>query len=263
MNRIEQKFRKLKKEGQKALIAFITCGDPNLTTTARLAQELDRLGVDILELGVPFSDPLADGPTIQAASQRALKNKVNLKSVLRLVKQLRQKTALPIVLLTYFNVVFHFGLEAFVQQAKRAGVDGVVIPDLPVEEAGQLSQISRREKFANIFLLAPTSDLKRIKKICASSTGFIYYVSLTGTTGARQALPKELINQVRRVKRNTAKPVCVGFGVSSVQQAKDIARVADGVIVGSAFIKIIAKNLGSKELVPRIVSFAKRLRSAI
>jgi len=263
MNRIEQKFRQLRREKKKAFVAFITCGDPNLSTTQKLALEFARLGVDILELGVPFSDPLADGPTIQAASQRALKNRVNLRDVLGLVKRLRRKTQLPIALLTYYNVIFHFGIKDFVKQARASGVDGVIVPDLPVEEAKELIKAAKKKSLATIFLLAPTSDKQRIKKVSASSSGFIYYVSLTGTTGTRKDLPKELTKQLRRIKTITSKPVCVGFGVSNPEQAKQIVRVADGVIVGSAIIKRIEENLGQKGLVLKVAKFVLKIREAI
>ena len=263
MNRIDKKFKVLRREKKKAFIAFITAGDPNLATTERLALEFARLGVDILELGVPFSDPLADGPTIQAASQRALKNRINLASVFGLVKKLRRRTQLPIVLLTYCNIVYRFGIKDFVREAKSCGVDGVIIPDLPVEEARDLIKAGKKDKFATIFLLAPTSDRQRIRQVSSNSSGFIYYVSLTGITGARRRLPKELIQQVRRIKRVTNKPVCVGFGVSTPQQAREIARVADGIIVGSAIIKVIEKNLGRKKLVPKVAKFVNRLKQAI
>jgi len=263
MNRIDKKFKQLHRERKKAFIAFITCGDPNLATTERLTLEFSRLGVDILELGVPFSDPLADGPTIQAASQRALRNKVNLISIFRLVERLRKKIALPIVLLSYSNIIYHFGIEKFVKQAKAHGVDGVIVPDLPPEEAGDLFKIAKKNKFATIFLLAPTSNKQRIKLVSSKSCGFIYYVSLTGTTGARKKLPKELTKKLRQIKRLTSKPVCVGFGIGSPKQAKAIACVADGVIVGSAIIKVIEKNLKSKDLVPKVAQFVSKLRQAV
>lgn len=263
MNRIDEKLKKLRRQKKKAFIAFIACGDPNLSITEKLALEFSRCGVDILELGVPFSDPLADGPTIQAASQRALKNKINLGDVFALVKDVRKKIELPIALLTYYNLIYHFGIKDFVQQASGAGVDGVIIPDLPVEEAGDLLKAAKRNKLAIIFLAAPTSDIQRLKRISSSASGFIYYVSLTGTTGARKKLPQELLKQVQRLKKITAKPVCVGFGVSRPQQAREIARVADGVIVGSAIIKAIEKNLGRKDLVPRVAKFVRTLREAI
>lgn len=263
MNRVEQKFRQLRQENKKAFITFITCGDPNLDVTQKLILEFARLGVDLLELGVPFSDPLADGPTIQAASQRALKNRINLASVFQLVKRLRPKIELPIVLLTYCNIIYRFGIKEFVRQAKSCGVDGVIVPDLPVDEAKDLIKIGKKNRFATIFLLAPTSDIERIKKVSYNSSGFIYYVSLTGTTGARESLPKELIRQVKRIKKITSKPVCVGFGVSSPAQVREIVRAADGVIVGSAIIKVIEKNLGRKELVHKVARFIDRLRQAV
>lgn len=263
MNRIDAKFKQLGREKKKAFVAFITCGDPTLATTYKLALELSRSGVDILELGVPFSDPLADGPTIQAASERALKNKINLTDVFKLVRELRRKIELPIALLTYCNIVYRYGTGDFVKQAKSCGVDGVIIPDLPVEEAKDLIKAAKKTNFATIFLLAPTSDLPRINKISSFASGFIYYVSLTGTTGIRKSLPKELIKQVRQIKRVTTKPVCVGFGVSNPEQVKQISRVADGVIVGSAIIKVIEKNLGRRDLVSRVAEFVRELKQAI
>jgi tryptophan synthase alpha chain len=183
--------------------------------------------------------------------------------VFKLVKDLRQTEELPIVLLTYCNIIYRFGVKRFIQQAKAAGVDGVVVADLPVEEASDLVKIARRHNFSTIFLVAPTSDLSRIKRIVSCATGFIYYVSLTGTTGARKKLPKELVSRLRRIKRLTAKPVCVGFGISRPEQIKQIARVADGVIVGSAIIKVIEKNLGRKDLVPRVSKFVRGLKQAL
>lgn len=262
-NRIEQKFHQLRKEGKKAFIPFITAGDPDLDTTRRLALEFARVGADILELGIPFSDPLADGPTIQAASQRALKNKIKVKDVFHLVRELREKTDIPLVLLTYYNLIFRFGPQKFVAQAKQAGVDGVIVPDLPPEEAGELRKTAQENDLAVIFLLAPTSDIQRIKKISSLSGGFIYYVSLTGTTGVRQSLPKGLADKLGQIKKITTKPVCVGFGVSSPEQAQEIAKIADGVIVGSAIIKIIEKNLGRGDLVDKTVRFVRTLREAV
>jgi len=229
----------------------------------KLVAELDRCGVDILELGVPFSDPIADGPTIQAASQRALKNKVNLKGILRLVRKIRERFDIPIALMTYYNPVYIYGIKDFVKDAKDAGVDGVIVPDLPPEEAGELISHSKREDFKDIFLLSPTSSRVRVKLVGKVSSGFIYYVSLTGVTGARRHLPKDIVSNVRMIKRSTQKPVCVGFGISSPSQARSIAKIADGVIVGSAVIKLIEKNLKNKNL-PKIVGrFVTRLIKAV
>ncbi|MBN3038862.1 MAG: tryptophan synthase subunit alpha [Candidatus Omnitrophica bacterium] len=263
MNRIDKKFKGLRRDKKKALLAFITAGDPSLSTTKELALEFDRAGVDVLELGVPFSDPLADGPTIQAASQRALKRGVNARAVFKLVEEIRRKSEIPIALLTYYNIIYHFGLESFVKKAVSCGVDGVIVPDLPVEESKEMVLKCKKYGLATIFLVAPTSDARRIKEISERSRGFIYYVSVTGITGARRSLPAELINKVRQIKRITSKPVCVGFGVSNPKQAAGVAKVADGVIVGSAIIKVIEKRMGRKDLVPKTVNFVRRLRQAV
>lgn len=264
MHRIEETFHQLRRKKKKAFLAFITCGDPDLSTTEKLALEFEKLGVDILELGVPFSDPLADGPVIQAASQRALKNKINLKDVFNLVKRLRRRIDMPIVLLTYYNIIFHFGIKRFAQQATAAGVDGVIVPDLPVEESTQLNKAAKDNELDVILLLAPTSDKDRIKSILAKSSGFIYYVSLTGTTGVRKSLSSEVVKKVRQIKMSTKKPVCVGFGVSTPEQAKVVAAYSDGVIVGSAIVRIIESNLKhKKDLVAKTVKFLRKLRKAI
>ena len=263
MNRIDKKFKALHRDKKKAFLAFITAGDPSLAASYNLSLALEASGIDVLELGVPFSDPLADGPTIQAASQRALKKRINVNQVFSLVKKIRRKSEIPIALLTYYNIIYHYGVTRFIKNAKDSGVDGAIIPDLPVEEAEELVREGRKHKFSTIFLLAPTSDRKRTKHIATRSTGFIYYVSLTGTTGVRRKLPRELIKKVQEIKRITQKPVCVGFGISSKEQARAVARVADGVIVGSALIKVIEKNLGKKGLVSQVARVASRLRAAI
>ncbi|MBU0759659.1 MAG: tryptophan synthase subunit alpha [Candidatus Omnitrophica bacterium] len=260
MNRIDKKFRELKKKREKAFIAFIMAGDPSLGVTEKLIFELEKKGADIIELGVPFSDPLADGPTIQRSSQRALRNKVNLDKVFGLVKKIRPKTQAPIVFLTYYNLIYHYGLEKFVSKACSCGVDGVVIPDLPPEESKPLRDIAGKNNFAIIHLAAPTSSRARLRKILAASRGFIYYVSLTGTTGARKKLPLEISKNLRAIKMMTKKPVCVGFGISSPAQVAKISGAADGVIVGSAIIKIIEKNRGRKDLVNKVGNFVRRLK---
>lgn len=262
MNRIDRKFQELRRRKEKAFIVYITSGDPDIESTHRLVMELERRGVDIVELGVPFSDPIADGPTIQAASERALKNGVNLEKILNLVRRIRIKSGIPIALMTYYNPVYRYGIERFVKDARRFGADGVIVPDLPPEEAAELIRVSDRHDFKHIFLLSPTSSQGRIHLVSKSSSGFIYYVSLTGVTGAREKLPQEIVSNVRKIKKNTRKPVCVGFGISSPGQAKDIARIADGVIVGSAVIKIIEKNLNKKDLVKKVGKFVKRLVKA-
>jgi len=261
MNRIDKKFRELKKKRKKAFIAFIMAGDPSLSITKKLIFELEAQGVDIIEIGIPFSDPLADGPTIQRSSERALKNKITLNSVSNLVKNARLHTQIPIAFLTYYNLIHHYGLKAFIQKASSSGVDGVIIPDLPPEESKELRSIAKKKHFSIIHLLAPTSSRERIKKIANASKGFIYYVSLTGTTGARKKLPKEIPASLRRIKRMVRLPVCVGFGISTPEQVKVISRLADGVIVGSAIIKVIEKNRKNKNLTKKVGNFVKKLKS--
>jgi len=259
LNRIDKKFRELRKNNKKAFIAFIMAGDPSLGVTKKLIFELSASGTDIIELGVPFSDPIADGPTIQKSSQRGLKSKTTIDSVFGLVKNARLETQTPIVFLIYYNLVFHYGLERFVDSAVSSGVDGVIIPDLPVEESKELCKIAKKKRFSIIHLLAPTSPNDRIKKVASAATGFIYYVSLTGTTGARKKLPKELGENLRNIKKITNIPVCVGFGISTLSQVREVQKFADGAIVGSAIIKIIEKNIGKKDLIKKIGNFVRTI----
>ncbi|MFA5059874.1 MAG: tryptophan synthase subunit alpha [Candidatus Omnitrophota bacterium] len=259
MNRIDKKFKELKIGRKKAFVAFITAGDPDLKTTEKLVLEFEKSGVDLIELGVPFSDPLADGPTIQAASFRALKKKVTLKKIFELVRCIRRKSQIPICLMGYYNPVFHFGEEKFIKEASRFGVDGVIIPDLPPEEAGRLISAAQKYNVATIFFLSPTTTKKRAEKVIRASSGFIYYVSLAGVTGTRKALPKTIIKNVRAAKQLTNKPICVGFGVSNPSQVKLIGTIADGVIVGSAIVKEIERNAGKKDLVKNVSRFVKKL----
>jgi tryptophan synthase alpha chain len=261
VNRVDRKFKELRKKRKKAFIAFIMAGDPTPGTTKKLVFELERHGVDIIELGVPFSDPLADGPTIQRSSERALKNnKTNLNTVFNIVKSLRLKTDIPICFLTYYNLIYHYGLKRFIDKADSSGVDGIIVPDLPPEESQELRRVAKTRDFSVIHLAAPTSSRKRIRMIADSSSGFIYYVSLTGTTGVRERLPHEIPAGLRKIKAMTKKPVCVGFGISRPEQVRSISRLADGVIVGSAIMKIVEQNLGNKRLlVKRVGNFVKKL----
>lgn len=260
MNRIDAKFKELKKEKKKAFIAYITAGDPNLAMTEKLVIALEKSGVDMIELGIPFSDPLADGPTIQAASQRALLAGASLKKILRLVVRIRKKTDIPLVFMTYYNPVLKYGLARFFSCCRSCGVDGVIVPDLPCEEARELMALCRKSGIAAIFLAAPTSTRSSIKNIVKNSRGFIYYVSLAGVTGARTKLPPEVLSKVKLIKSMTDKPVAVGFGVSNAKQAARIARVADGVIIGSAIVKIIGEK---KNIVSKVLNFAKGVARTI
>jgi tryptophan synthase alpha chain len=212
-------------------------GDPSLERTKETVLLFEECGADIVELGVPFSDPLADGPTIQRASERALKNGVTLRKVISHVKDLRQTTRIPIVLMTYYNPVFKYGEENFIKDSKDAGVDGMIIPDLPPDEAEDFIKQSRKAALASIFLLAPTSTEDRIKKVTKASSGFIYYVSITGITGANLLLDGSMDVLISKIKKYTDKPIAVGFGVSTPMEASAVAGLSDGVIVGSAIVK--------------------------
>lgn len=263
MNRIRKRFDELKVQKKKAFIVYITCGDPSMSMTERLALEFDRLGVDILELGIPFSDPIADGPTIQAASQRALRGGADVRKILGLVRKIRRRSDIPIAFMTYYNPVYIYGVKEFIEDAARAGADGIIVPDLPPEEARGLILESDRQGFEHIFLLSPTSSPERIRLVSRSSSGFVYYVSLTGVTGARRRLPPDIADNVRKIKKATRKPVCVGFGISHPKQARAIAKIADGVIVGSAAINVIEKNLNKKDMPEAVAGFVKRLIKAV
>jgi tryptophan synthase alpha chain len=264
MNRIDKKFKELKQRKQKALICFITAGDPNLKVTEMLVKSFEQTGVDIVELGVPFSDPLADGPTIQSASVRALKNRISLSGVLKFVKKIRRRIEVPLVLLTYYNPVFKLGIKRFVEQAVGAGTDGVIIPDLSPEDEPGLLSYARLKGLALILLLAPTSSQRRSKLIARNSEGFIYYVSLTGTTGARKRLSADMAKKVKAIKKITEKPVCVGFGLSKPQHIRTVAKIADGAIVGSALVKLIENNLHNppRVLNQKVKKLVRRLKKA-
>jgi tryptophan synthase alpha chain len=255
---LEKTFKKLNKEGKKAFIPYIMAGDPSLDKTKDVVLLFEECGADIVELGVPFSDPLADGPTIQRASERALKNGVTLRKTISFVKDIRQMTQIPIVLMTYFNPVFKYGVENFIKNAKIAGVDGVIIPDLPPDEAEDFIKLSREAALDTIFLLTPTSTEDRIKKVIKVSKGFIYYVSITGITGTTLLLDGSMEVLISKIKRYTDKPVAVGFGVSTPEEAAAVARVSDGVIVGSAIVKKLYES--PVELRSYIVSLRKAVK---
>jgi tryptophan synthase alpha chain len=257
VNRIEKVFKKLKTQNKKAFIPYIMAGDPSLEKTEEIVLMFEECGADIVELGVPFTDPLADGPTIQRAAERALKNGVTLKKIIALVKDLRLKTKIPLVLMTYYNPVFKYGEERFIADAKDAGIDGVIIPDLPPDEAGEFTRLAKNADVASIFLLAPTSTDERIKKVARASTGFIYYVSITGITGAQLLLDGSIEKSINGIRRITDKPVAVGFGVSTPDEAKAVAGVSDGVVIGSAIVKKAQLHLGE------LREFLLKLREAI
>ena len=241
MNRIEEKFKELKKENKKALILYLTAGYPSLAATEELVPELEKAGADIIELGVPFSDPIADGVTIQRLSAAALASGTNLSKIFQTVSRIRKKSQAPIILMGYYNPILSYGFSRFIADCKKAGVDGLICPDLPPDEAQELLRLTRKNEIGLIFLLAPTSTPERIKLVSRKSYPFIYYVSLTGVTGARKSLPKNIRSKIKQIRRYTEKPICLGFGVSSASQAKEVLPFVDGVIVGSALLDSIEK----------------------
>ena len=259
MSRISRKFAELKEENRTGFVAYITAGDPDLETTGKLVPALEEKGVDIIELGVPFSDPLADGPEIQRASQRALRHQVSLGDVLDLVEKLRNETELPIVLFTYFNPVHRYGLEKLVDRAAEVGVDGVLVLDLPPEEAGVYKSLMDDRDLDTIFLIAPTSRKDRVALITAQTRGFVYYVSRTGVTGERQDLAESIQQKVEEIRSHTDQPIAVGFGVSTPDQAGQLAGYADAVVVGSAIVRRIGEHEGDPELVSKVCDFVETL----
>ena len=243
MNRIDKKFQELRDRGASAFMPYLCAGDPTPELTAKLLLTLEAAGADLIELGVPFSDPIADGPTIQRASERALTHGISLQQILEIVTSIRPQTDIPIALMSYYNPIFRMGEETFCKAAQDAGVDGVIVPDLPPEEAQQLLEIAPRYNLATIFLVAPTSPPERMQLIASVSTGFIYCVSVTGVTGARAMLSDEVAPMITELRKHTDKPISVGFGVSTPEQATQVAQIADGVIVGSAIVNVIEENM--------------------
>ena len=243
----------------KALIAYLTVGYPDVETMRKAAVTLAQSGVDIIELGIPFSDPLADGATIQKASYQALQQGVTPRVCLEVAKQLHQQVATPLVFMTYYNPVFHFGLQPFCQSCAEAGISGLIVPDLPPEEGEELEDVTQQYDLDLIYLLAPTSTEERIALVAARSRGFIYLVSLTGVTGARQTLPPGMENFVKRVRQKANQPLCIGFGISTPEQAKRVAKVADGVIVGSRLIQLMEEDATLSSLKAFILSLREAL----
>ncbi|HEX9000023.1 MAG TPA: tryptophan synthase subunit alpha, partial [Blastocatellia bacterium] len=254
--RITQKFEQLKAEGRKAFIPYITAGDPDLATTESLLLALARAGADVIELGVPFSDPMADGPVIQRASERALKNTVGVTEILPLVERFRQVSDVPIVLFTYFNPLMQFARENAGQRLKAAGIDGVLITDLIPEEAESFIAEMRTAGVDTIFLVAPTSTDERIELIARQTRGFVYVVARTGVTGVRESMSLAVSELVGRVRQQTSLPVAVGFGISTPEQVREVWGYADGAVVGSRLVQEIENNLDSPQLIERVAQLA-------
>ena len=263
MNRIENKFTSLRANNEKALIVYLTAGDPSLDITKNLIFDLEKNGVDILEIGVPFSDPTADGPVIQAASQRSLKSGTTLDGVMKMIAEVRKVSEIPIVLFGYFNPIFAYGVKKFAQSARAAGVDGVLVVDLPYEEAKELRNYTDTVGIDFISLIAPTTDKERLKKIAARASGFLYYISITGITGTVAPKIGDIKTEVQNIRKITNLPIAVGFGISQPQQAKEIARFADGVVIGSAIVRLIDENKNNRDLTKTVSRYASDIKKAL
>lgn len=261
-SRIHNRFNQLHKQSGKALVTFITAGDPDLATTAALLPRMAAAGADIIELGIPFSDPMADGPTIQRASERALASGVTLEAVLAMVSGVRDQVAAPIVLMGYSNPIYSYGWQRFAQDAVAAGVDGLLLVDLPPEEAGELLPAARAAGLEVIFLLTPTSDQARIKQVSRYGSGFLYYVTVTGVTGARQSVSNSLEDELKTIRSAIKLPVVAGFGISTPEQAAQVATAADGVVVGSAIVKLFEQYQG-EQLLAEVTGLIRSLKNAI
>lgn len=259
MGRITDAFDRLEQEGKKGFIPFITAGDPDLKTTLHLILELDRAGATVIELGIPFTDPMADGPVIQRASERALKNNFGVDEVLQLVASARKETSVPIILFTYFNPLLQFGLDRMASTSREVGVDGVLVTDLTPEEGEDFAADLRANDLDMIFLVAPTSTDERLRLVSQRATGFIYAISRAGVTGARSTVSEEAEKLVRRVRRFSSLPIAVGFGISNAQQVADVQRYADAVVVGSAIVEEIERATASGNVAQRVGVFARNL----
>jgi len=263
MNRIEERFARLKRVGKKGFIVYIGAGDPNLAATRELALAFDRAGVDILELGVPFSDPLADGLVNQLAAQRGLESGTTPPKVLKTVTEIRRTSQIPIILYIYFNLIHRVGLGQFIQDAAKAGVDGLLVLDLPPEESDNYEALMRQAGLCHIYLIAPTTPEECMEFIVKRGSGFIYYVSREGVTGMQKQVAANLAQQVAKIRAHTNLPIAVGFGISTPEQAKTVASVADAVVVGSAVVNQIAEHGKSRELVADVGAFVKRMANAV
>ena len=263
MSRIEATLKNVALVHEKGLIAYVMAGDPSLEASAEIILEIEQAGADIIEIGVPFSDPIADGPTIQKAADRALSQGVSMADVLDLVSALRRQTKIPLILMTYCNPILAFGIDRFFKEARRVGVNGVIIPDLPPDEAKDFLPKARRQLIDLIFLIAPTTPLERVEKILNTGSGFVYYVPLTGVTGAKLKEKEKICNRIDVIKAMTERPVAVGFGISSPEEAEEIAQAADGIIVGSALVRIIATASENPEYLEQLSALVSSLKQAI
>ncbi len=263
MNRLDETFKKLRDAGGKAFVAYLTSGYPDLETTENLDLELASRGVSVIELGVPFSDPLADGPTIQEASQKALLNHVTLDKIFSMVERIRRRTQIPLVVMTYYNPVYQYGIQKFARKAGSVGLDGIIVPDLPPEESGGLKAALGGHGLSLIFLLASNSPPDRMKLVAGEAEGFVYCLSHIGITGARKGLEQGLKLFLGKVRKATDKPLVVGFGISRREHVRKVNKWADGVVVGSAIIEVIKTNVGKKNLVRKVGDYVTGLMGTL
>lgn len=261
--RLEATFARLRDRREKALIAYLMAGDPGLAETEQLVLALEQAGADIIELGVPFSDPIADGPVIQQAAERALRSGTSLRKILVSMKSLRQRTEVPIVLMLYYNSIHAMGCKEFCDAASAAGVDGLIVPDMPPDEAGPLKGPADAAGLPLIFLLAPTSTTDRRKLVAKESHGFVYYVSLTGITGSKLSNVGDIQENVKKLRKVSGAPVAVGFGVATPEDAAQVSKMADGVIVGSAIVKRIASHQQDPAMIEHVAEFVQSLKAAM
>lgn len=261
-NRIDKKFDELKEKGRKALITFITAGDPSIDVTIDLVYKMVEGGADIVEIGIPYSDPLADGPIIQASSARALKKGTKIDDIMNAVKIIRKNTEVPLIYLVYYNSIYKYGMEKFLKNAKDSGVDGLIIPDLPLEERKDIKELSEKHDIYLIPLVAPTSN-DRIKKICENGKGFVYCVSTKGVTGVRNSIETDIEKYMNLVSNYTDLPKAIGFGISGPEMAKKFAPYCDGIIIGSAIVKMINDSRNNDEIFESVISFISSIKEVI
>jgi tryptophan synthase alpha chain len=261
VNPIEATFARLRAAGGRALVAYLTAGDPDLDTTRQLVEEAARRGADLIELGLPFSDPLADGPTIQRAGARALAGGMSLQALLAMVTGLRGRLETPLCLMTYANPLYRRGFETAARDAARAGFAGLIVPDLPPEESGPLARAAKQVDLDLVFMASPTSGPARLRRIARESRGFVYLVPVTGITGEREALPAELVSLVRDLRAVSTRPICVGFGISTPAHVAEVVRHADGAIVGSAIVRLVEALRGDPDLVRKVGDFVASLKA--
>lgn len=263
MNRIEERFAELKRQDRKGLVVYFGAGDPDLEATRDLAVAFDKAGADILELGIPFSDPLADGLVNQLAAQRGLESGTTPTGVLETVKAIRTVSEVPIVFFVYYNLLHRYGLDRFIKESADAGVDGILILDLPPEESEDYSQLMQDAGLCPVFLIAPTTPDERIESIVAHGKGFIYYVSREGVTGMQSSISSTISDMTQSIRARTSLPIAIGFGISNPEQAKQVAAYGDGIVVGSAVVNRIAQQGKSDTLVPEVAAFVQSLSEAI